>query len=152
MKPHSLATKIVFALLFFIPTSVSFGQTDKPAVSDDEKAQQILQRGLKSVGGDRYLQVKTLTGRGLFTNFIDGVSQVPQKFVDYVVYPDKERTEFSGCGARTVQTNFKGGGWIYDAAALTLKDQTPQQLDEFKRHKGIGRAAHSARSNGLNCI
>jgi len=138
MKPQSLATRIVLALLFFIPTSVSFGQSDKPAVSDDEKAQQIIQRALKSVGGDRYLQVKTVTGRGLFTSFVDGISQVPQKFVDYVVYPDKERTEFSGGGARTVQTNFKGGGWIYDAAALTLKDQTPQQLDEFKIAVRVG--------------
>jgi len=138
MKPQSLATRIVFALLFFIPTSFSFGQSDKPAVSDDERAQQIVQRALKSVGGDRYLQVKTVTGRGLFTNFIDGISQVPQKFVDYVVYPDKERTEFSGGGARIVQTNFKGGGWIYDGAALTLKDQTSQQLDEFRIAVRVG--------------
>ena len=97
-----------------------------------------MQRALKSVGGDRYLQVKTVTGRGLFTVFADGISQIPQKFVDYVVYPDKERTEFSGGGARLVQTNFKGGGWIYDGAALTLKDQTPQQLDDFKISVRVG--------------
>src|SRR5436190_6584869 len=138
MKPRSFTTRLFIALLFFIPTSVSFGQSDKPPVSDDEKVQQIVQRALKAVGGDRYLQVKTVTGRGLFTSFIDGVSQVPQKFVDYVVYPDKERTEFSGGGARTVQTNFKGGGWIYDGAALTLKDQTPQQLDEFTTAVRVG--------------
>ena len=138
MKPQSFATRLFIVLLFFIPASVCFGQSDKPAVSDDEKAQQIVQRALKSVGGDRYLQVKTVTGRGYFTNFVDGISQVPQKFVDYIVYPDKERTEFSGGGARTVQTNFKGGGWIYDAAALTLKDQTPQQIDEFRIAVRVG--------------
>jgi hypothetical protein len=90
------------------------------------------------MGGDRYLQVKTVTGRGYFTNFADGVSQIPAKFIDYVVYPDKERTEFTGGGARTVQTNFKGGGWIYDGAALTLKDQTAQQIDEFKTAVRVG--------------
>ncbi|HYW70268.1 MAG TPA: hypothetical protein VE961_04500 [Pyrinomonadaceae bacterium] len=138
MKPQSLATQIVIALLLLFPASVSFAQTDKPALSDDEKAQAVIQRALKIVGGDRYLQVKSVTGRGLFTNFADGISQIPAKFVDYVVYPDKERTEFSGGGARTVQTNFKGGGWIYDGAGLTLKDQTPEQLDDFKLSVRVG--------------
>src|SRR5580765_7917558 len=137
MKPQLFATKFVFAVLFLLSATTSFAQP-KPAAADDEKAQQIIQRALKAVGSDRYLQVKTVTGRGLFTNFVDGVSQIPAKFVDYVVYPDKERTEFSGGGARTVQTNFKGGGWIYDGAALTLKDQTPQQLDEFKTAVRVG--------------
>jgi len=132
MKPKSLAVKALITLLLSISPSISSAQTDKPKVSDDEKALQIIQRALSRLGGERYIQVKTVTGRGYFTNFIDGVSQIPAKFVDYVVYPDKERTEFTGGGARTVQTNFKGGGWIYDGAALTLKDQTPQQIDEFK--------------------
>ena len=132
MKPQFLTARLLPLFLFFSSANVSFAQTDKPSISDDEKAQQIIQRAIKTVGGDRYLQVKTVIGRGLFTNFADGMPQIPTKFVDYVVYPDKERTEFSGGGARTVQTNFKDGGWIYDGAALTLKDQTPQQLDEFK--------------------
>ncbi len=131
MKPQSLATRLLITLLFFIPASAAFAQPDKPRVTSDEKAQQVIQRALQTVGGDRYLQVKTIISRGLFTNFIDGVSQIPTKFVDYVVYPDKERTEFSGGGARTVQTNIKGSGWIYDGAALTLKDQSPQQIEEF---------------------
>src|ERR1041385_4869115 len=138
MKPQSLAANLVVLLSLSIPASAAFAQSEKPQVSDDEKAQQVIQRALKVVGGDRYLQVKTIISRGLFTNFIDGVSQIPTKFVDYVVYPDKERTEFNGGGARTVQTNIKGGGWIYDGGALTLKDQTPQQLDEFKISVRVG--------------
>ena len=138
MKPQVFATKLVFALLFFLSATTAFAQPGQPAVSDEEKVQQIIQRAINKLGGDRYLQVKTVIGRGLFTNFADGISQIPAKFVDYVVYPDKERTEFNGVGARTVQTNFKGGGWIYDGAALTLKDQTPQQLDEFKTAVRVG--------------
>lgn len=138
MKPQFFATKFVIALLFLLSGATALAQPGKPAVSDEEKAQQIIQRAVNKLGGDRYLQVKTVTGRGFFTSFADGISQIPQKFVDYVVYPDKERTEFSGGGARTVQTNFKGGGWIYDGAALTLKDQTPQQLDEFKTAVRVG--------------
>jgi hypothetical protein len=138
MKPQFVAAGFLVLLFLFIPATVSFAQSAKPQVSDNEKAQQVIQRALKVVGGDRYLQVKTIIGRGLFTNFIDGVSQIPTKFVDYVVYPDKERTEFNGGGARTVQTNVKGGGWIYDGGALTLKDQTTQQLDEFKISVRVG--------------
>ena len=130
MKPYVLAKiSSLFCLLVF--TSTAFAQSQKPA-ADDDKAEQIIQRALKNLGGDRYLQVKTTIGRGYFTDFKDGVSQVPMKFIDYISYPDKERTEFSGGGARIVQTNFHDGGWIYDGAALTLKDQTAQQLDEFK--------------------
>src|SRR5436190_17777366 len=137
MKPL-LLTRLVIAFLFLASASASLAQSEKPSLTDDEKAQQVIQRALKAVGGDRYLQVKTVIGRGLFTNFADGVSQIPAKFIDYVVYPDKERTEFTGGGARTVQTNVKGGGWIYDGAALTLKDQTPQQLDEFTTAVRVG--------------
>ena len=138
MKPQFLAKTLVFASLLFVSAHTSFAQDEKPAIADDEKVQQIVKRALQRVGGDRYLQLKTVTGRGYFTIFVDGVSQIPAKFVDYVVFPDKERTEFSGGGARTVQTNFKGGGWIYDGAALTLKDQTPQQIEEFQTTVRVG--------------
>jgi hypothetical protein len=131
MKPLILSGLSV-AILLLALAPLSFAQNEKPAPAPNEKAEQVMQRALKVVGGDRYLQVKTQIGRGFFTEFRDGVSGVPIKFVDYIAYPDKERTEFTGGGARTVQTNFRGGGWIYDGAALTLKDQTPQQLEEFK--------------------
>lgn len=133
MKLKSLPlTSLLVAALFLILVSSSLAQAEKPDVTPEEKAAQIVARGLKVMGGDRYLQVKSSTGKGFFTEFHEGVSGLPIKFVDYIVYPDKERTEFSGGGAKTIQTNFKGGGWIYDGAALTLKDQTPAQLDEFK--------------------
>src|SRR2546423_9213034 len=131
MKPLIL-TKLVIAFLFFSAASFSLAQSEKSSPGDEEKAQQIVQRALKAVGGDRYLQIKTVIGRGLFTDYKDGVSQIPMKFVDYVSYPDKERTEFNGGGARIVPTNFRDGGWNYDGAAVTLKDHNKQELEEFK--------------------
>jgi len=131
MKPLILAGLVV-AILLLALAPASLAQDEKPSPSPNEKAVQIVQRALKVVGGDPYLQVKTQIGRGFFTEFHDGVSGIPIKFLDYIAYPDKERTEFTGGGARTVQTNFRGGGWIYDGAALTLKDQTAAQLEEFK--------------------
>ena len=110
MKPQNFIKLLaLYFLLLFAPAS--FAQ-DKPAALTDDKAEQIIQRVLKGVGGDRYLQIKTVIGRGLFTEYHDGASGIPMKFVDYISYPDKERTEFSGGGAHIVQTNFRDGGWI----------------------------------------
>jgi len=137
MRPLILARLAALLLLLAI-APVCLAQAEKPTGAAEEKAEQIVKRALRAVGGDPYLQIKTVIGRGLFTDFKDGVSQIPMKFVDYVAYPDKERTEFTGGGARTIQTNFHDGGWIYDGAALTLKDQTPQQLEEFKVATRVG--------------
>ena len=131
MKPLILTRlAVVFLLLVLAPLTPA--QDAQPSPSPGEKAEQIVERAVKALGGDRYSQVKTQIGRGFFTEYHDGASGIPSKFVDYIAYPDKERTEFSGSGARIIQTNYRDGGWIYDGAALTLKDQTPAQLEEFK--------------------
>ena len=131
MKPlNCLQLALAIFALAIAPRAVA--QTDKPAAANDDKAEQVLQRALQTVGGDRFLQVKTAIGRGLFTDYHDGVSGIPMKFVDYITYPDKERTAFTGGGAKIINTNFREGGWIYDGAALTLKDQTPTQLEDFR--------------------
>ena len=55
-----------------------------------------------------------------------------QTFVDVLSFPDKERTEFKD-GAKTVQVNVGDSGWIFDGNAQTIKDQTPEQVNNFKR-------------------
>src|ERR1051325_6620880 len=131
MTPQNLA-RFSLLFLFAVLPSLSFAQPEKPTATTDDKAEQIVQRALKALGGDRYLQIKTVIGRGFFTDYKDGISQIPMKFVDYISYPDKERTEFTGGGERIIQTNFPNGGWIFDGAALTLKDQSRAQLEEFR--------------------
>jgi hypothetical protein len=107
-------------------------QADKQKTGTDDKAEQILQRAIQAVGGDRYLAVRTLIGRGFFTDYKDGVPGIPTRFVDYISYPDRERTEFTGGGARLIQTNDRDKGWIFDGAALTIKDQNAGQLEDFR--------------------
>jgi hypothetical protein len=125
---------IAGALILLLMGLSARAQTASKAspTATDQKAQEIVNRAIEVLGGARYLSVHTIIGRGFFTPFHDGVSQVPMKFVDYIVYPDKERTEFTSNGVRTIQVNFGDQGWIFDGAVKTLNDQKPAQIEDFK--------------------
>src|SRR3979411_787547 len=73
-----------------------------PPTAPDQKAEAIVARGIEVLGGNSYLHATTALGRGLFTSFKDGISQIPAKFLDYIAYPDRERTEFVGEGIRVI--------------------------------------------------
>ena len=131
MKPLILS-KLAPTFVLLILAQVCAGQVPAPTPLPEDKAEQIVQKGIQALGGPAYLGVQTAVGRGFFTEYRDGRSGVPVRFIDYIAYPDRERTEFSGSGNRTIQTNDREQGWLYDAAARTLKDQTPLQVAEFK--------------------
>jgi hypothetical protein len=132
MKRSHLSNLAGTGLLLVVAAFAGAAQTEKPNPTADERAEKIIQKTVLAMGGDRYLGVKTVIGRGFFTDYKDGVSTVPLRFVDYIVYPDKERTEFSGGGQRLIQTNTHDKGWVYDGAAITLKDQSAEQLEDFR--------------------
>jgi hypothetical protein len=111
-------------------------QDNKPAPptpASTEKAEGIIKRAIEAVGGSTYLNVQSVVGRGFFTAYQDGMSQMPTRFLDYIVYPDKERTEFTSAGVRVVQANVGTTGWLYDGATKSLHDQKPAQIEDFKR-------------------
>jgi hypothetical protein len=130
----------LFAAFFicWLAAQPAVAQTEKPKTAGEEKAEKILQQGIQALGGDRYLKIQSVIGRGFFTEYQDGISGIPIKFVDYILYPDKERTEFNGGGARIIQTNFGGRGWVFDGAAKTIKDQNDQQLEDFRIAMRVG--------------
>ena len=112
-------------LLLVIPTS--------KAQTVDEKSQAIINKAIEVVGGQAYLNVQSVTGRGFYSEFKENVPQVPLKFVDYLVYPNRERTEFTQSGIKTIQTNDGDTGWMFDGGPKKISDQTPAQIEEFKR-------------------
>ena len=120
---------VTFFFIFFGLATFSFAQTNKP----DEKAEEILKKAVEKLGGEKYLQVKSQIGKGKFSILRDGAVVSFQNFVDVIVYPDKERTEFKGGSGKTVQTNFGNTGWIFDGGAEVLNDQSEQQIENFKR-------------------
>jgi len=126
-------------MIFALILSLVFAQTPAPKVSVDEKSQKIIDRAVEVLGGQKYLNVETVIGKGFYSSFKDGISQDPARFLDYIAYPDRERTEFAGAGIRTIQTNVGDTGWLFDGAVKKISDQTPAQVEEFKRglHTGL---------------
>ena len=134
---YSLSRQFVFSLclllLFCAPSAAQQDPVPKPSPENTAKAEAVLSRAVEVLGGSDYLNVKTVVGRGLFTIFNDGVSQIPAKFVDYISYPDRERTEFTSEGIRVIQTNSGEIGWLYDGATKSLNDMKGTQIEDFKR-------------------
>jgi hypothetical protein len=137
---RSIATATILTLLAATPalsqegsgTAQESQQPAATAAAADEKAEQIIKRGIEAMGGSTYLNVRSVIGQGLFTQFRDGQSGLPLKFIDYIAYPDRERTEFRGQGTRIIQTNTGNTGWVYDGAAKTLNDVTPERAEDFR--------------------
>jgi hypothetical protein len=105
----------------------------KKASNPDPKAEAVVARAVEALGGNSYLNVKTVVGRGFYTIFLDGMSQLPARFLDYIAFPDKERTEFTGAGIKAIQTNVGNTGWLYDGATKSLSDMKESQITDFKR-------------------
>lgn len=103
------------------------------ATQTDAKSEEIIKRAIEVLGGNDYLNVRAVVGRGFYTAYQDGFSQIPAKFLDYIVYPDRERTEFIGGGNRVIQTNSGATGWVFDGAAKTINDMKSEQIADFKR-------------------
>lgn len=113
----------------------SFAQTPSPSQTPviDEKSQKIIDAAITALGGQTYLNIQTVLGKGFFSDFKDGIPQLPSKFVDYIVYPDRERTDFTQSGIKTIQTNDRDTGWMFAGNVKKISDQTPAQIEEFKR-------------------
>lgn len=117
---------LFFALLF---CNFLFAQTK----SNDEKAETIIKRAVENLGGEKYLRATSQIGRGKYSIIRDGTLISFQTFVDALVFPDKERTEFKVAGGKTVQTNTGDAGWIFDGEAQTINVQNKEQIESHKR-------------------
>lgn len=135
VRPRSSLVLLVLFCVCAFP-GVASAQGDDPAkkpATVDPKAEAIVARAVEVLGGSNYLTLRTVIGRGFYTTFIDGMSQLPTRFLDYIAFPDKERTEFTGAGIRAIQTNVGNTGWVYDGATKSLQDMKETQIADFKR-------------------
>jgi hypothetical protein len=132
------ACLVALTLLTVPPAGAQDGAKPKadaskaPAAKVDEKADALVRRAVEVLGGAAYLSVRTAVSQGYFTQFREGQQGLPVTFRDYMVYPDRERTEFKGAGVRTVQVNTGATGWLFEAKAKKLSDVTPEQAEDFR--------------------
>ena len=122
--------KFILSLLIIIVFASQLFAQNK---SSDEKAEAIIKRAVEKLGGQKYLQAKSIAGTGNYTIFVDGYPQQLSSFIDVIVFPDKERTEFKQGGVKNVQTNFGSSGWLFDGAAELIKEQSKNQVEDFRR-------------------
>lgn len=136
IKNYKSVVSFVLGLLIVLAIPFTVSPQNKPlpvAATADAKTEAVINHAIEALGGSNYLNVKTSVGRGFFTAFQDGVSQLPSRFLDYIAYPDRERTEFVSLGIRVVQTNTGDTGWVFDGATKSLHDMKAPQIADFKR-------------------
>jgi outer membrane lipoprotein-sorting protein len=124
----------VWLVVWLLAASNVFAQKADPKdPQNEQRGLELIKQAIAARGGEHYLKFKTLYATGQYTAFDKGISTVPTAFFDWIVYPDKERTEF-GKGKkkdRRIQVNTGKTGWVYDGDAETLKDQTEKQVNAF---------------------
>ncbi|MDQ3633329.1 MAG: hypothetical protein M3405_02310 [Acidobacteriota bacterium] len=138
MKKISSKSLFVAAFLFLsIISSNTFAQNnfDETASADKaKKAKAVMDKAVEKLGGESYLNVKTLVGKGRFSLLKDGRIASFQSFSDIIVYSDnKERTDFDEKGSKTVQVNTGETGWIYEEFLEKFGDQNDKQVENFKQ-------------------
>jgi len=133
VKPFSifkLAGICCAALLLAV--SARAQRVDPKDSKNVERGTQMIKQTVQARGGERFLSFNSIMSSGIYTQFAQGMSQNPTQFIDWIIYPDKERTEF-GKGKkknRRIQVNVGKTGWVYDGDAEMLKDQTEKQIEE----------------------
>lgn len=104
-----------------------------PPKAEPGKAEEILQKAIATLGGTNYLQIKTQIGRGKFSVIKEGGVASFQSFIDVLIFPDKERSDFKGNGSKTVQANTGDTGWVYDGEQDLIRVQNAGQIANFKQ-------------------
>jgi hypothetical protein len=128
-----LATVMLLMLTALLTLPVLAQIADPKDPQNVTRGRELLKQAIEARGGARYLEFKSLHASGQYTPFDQGISTSPKPFLDWIVYPDKERVEF-GKGKkkdRTIQVNVGKTGWVYDGDAETLKDQSEKQIKDF---------------------
>jgi hypothetical protein len=115
---------VCVALLLWLPLPLS---------AQDERARSLFEAAVRALGGEKYLALKSLMGRGLYSRFTEREHlQALLPFTVYIVYPDRERVEFGRGKDRVIQVNVGTHGWIYDGPSRHLRDQKEDEIARFR--------------------
>jgi hypothetical protein len=92
----------------------------------NEKLDQMIQ----ALGGQAFLDVKDIHTTGRFFGFTRGELSSSDLFVDYIKFPDMERTEFGSAKSKSIRIN-RGKEGSKVEGKKDPETQTPGEVDEF---------------------
>jgi hypothetical protein len=95
----------------------------------DPKAQQLLDKVIEALGGQAFLQFKTMTSRGRAFTIADESTAGLAVYVSQVEYPDKRRFTY-GASKPVVLINNGDQAWELDKFGVT--SQFPDQAERWK--------------------
>jgi len=121
---------LLFLTLLLLPAATRAQEGDE---NDPVKAAALVRDAIAARGGDPYMKITTVESRGQFTPFEKAVSGNPAPFVDYIVYPSRERTEFGKGDTKFIQSNAENANWVYDASQKMVRDQKEEQVKQFQQ-------------------
>ncbi len=129
--------RIVYCSLFaFLCTALSLQAFSQTPVKPDPRtadAEKVIARAAAKLGGPAYLNAGNSVGQGSLSLLDRGRISTYMKFVDIIILPDRERTDFEERGSKTVQVNTGDTGWMYEEHLEKFGDQTETQIEGFKR-------------------
>lgn len=120
-------------LVLLLCASAVHSQTPVKPDPQTEKAEEVIAKAVAKLGGQAYLNVRNSVGEGNLSLLQGGRIGAYMTFVDVIVFPDRERTDFDERGSKTVQVNTGDTGWIYEEHIEKFGDQTQSQIDGFRR-------------------
>lgn len=107
--------------------------SDSNKSKEYEKAEAVIAKAIQKLGGEKYQNVQNSVGEGKLSLLNGGRIVSYQSFTDVMIYPNKERTDFSQGGSKSVQVNIGEKGWYYDESLEKFADQNEIQIDNFKQ-------------------
>jgi hypothetical protein len=100
----------------------------------EAKAKEILQRGVQALGGERYLKARDVYCEGRLANYdSQGLLAGYTEVFDYVLFPDKNRTEYYK-KRNIIYVNNGAQGWSLDRAGVeeSPAERGTDYLDSLK--------------------
>jgi outer membrane lipoprotein-sorting protein len=131
LRSATLLARTLLVAVVILPASVTAQEPDE---NDPAKAAALVRDAVAARSGEAYLKITTLESRGQYTPFEKAVSGDPMPFVDYVVYPSRERTEFGKGNSKVIQSNSEAANWVYDATQRMIRDQKEEQVKQFQQN------------------
>lgn len=121
--------------LFLAILSAAAVSAQTPVKPDPQtdKAEAVIAKAVAKLGGQAYLNARNSVGEGNLSLLQEGRIGAYMTFIDVIVFPDRERTDFDERGSKTVQVNTGDTGWIYEEHLEKFGDQTETQIEGFNR-------------------